>query len=97
MLKSKKQSGVTLIELAVTMIVLAILVVMAAPSFSDFAERQAIKGAANSIVGVIAQAQEEAAKRDQPVRVEFHTLGTAGVCVGAIVGTAACDCSSFSA
>lgn len=93
MLKSRSQSGITLIELMVTIAVLAILAVLAAPSFSDFAERQALKGTANNIVGVIVLAKEEAAKRDQAVRVEFHALGS-GVCAGAVLGTTACDCSA---
>lgn len=87
------QQGVTLVELVVTIAVLAILVTLASPSLTDFAERQAIKGAAESIVGVIAQAKEEAVKRDKPVRVEFTAWG-AGVCAGAIEGSStACDCS----
>lgn len=92
-LKSRSQSGVTLIELVVAIAILAILAVLAAPSFSDFAERQALKGAANNIVGVIVLAKEEAAKRDKLVRVEFHALGS-GVCVGAVLGTGSCDCSA---
>lgn len=93
MLNSRSQSGVTLIELVVAIVIIAILAVLAAPSFTEFAERQALRGAADNIVGVIGQAKEEAAKRDQPVRVEFHALGP-GVCAGAIIGTASCDCST---
>lgn len=87
------QTGVTLVELVITIAVLAILVAIASPSLSDFAERQAIKGAAETIVSVVAQAKEEAIKRDKPVRVDFAKMG-AGICVGAIEGTAPCDCSA---
>lgn len=91
---ASSQQGVTLLELIVTIAVLAILVTLATPSLKDFAERQAIKGAAENIVSVIAQAKEEAVKRDKPVRVEFTAWGE-GVCVGAIEGSAtACDCSN---
>ena len=90
--KPRKQSGVTMIELVIVVVVIAIMAVLAAPSFSDFAQRQAIKGTAESIIGVIAEAKTEAARRDQPVRVEFHALGE-GVCAGAILGSVACDCS----
>lgn len=88
----RHQSGVTLIELAITIVVLAVLATLAAPSFTAFLQRQAIKGAAENIVSVIAQAKEEATKRDREVRVEFSPLGE-GVCAGAILGSTACDCS----
>lgn len=85
--------GVTLIELVVTIAVLAILVTLAVPSFRGLSERRALKGVADGIVGAIAQAKEEAIKRDQDVRVDFATFGNA-VCVGATTAAAACDCAT---
>lgn len=91
------QTGVTLVELVVTIAVLAILVTMAAPSFADLAQRSALRGAADNVVAVVALAKEEAIKRDQMVRVDFKPVG-AGFCVGAKVvasiGEAGCDCSA---
>lgn len=93
-----KQKGVTLIELAVTIAVLAILVTLAAPSFSEFRERQALRGVADNIVATIGLAKEAAVKSDRWVRVDFKPLGADAVCVGAmIVDTAdaatGCDCA----
>lgn len=77
--------------------VLAILLAMAVPSFRDFAERSALRGAADNVVGVIAAAKEEAVKRDSFVRVEFKAVGD-GFCVGAATvatpADAGCDCST---
>lgn len=91
------QSGVTLVELMVTIAVLAILVTLAGPSFADFAERSALRGAADSMAAAIGAAKEESIKRDRLVRVDFMPMGNA-VCVGAAtVATGAatgCDCSS---
>ena len=94
-----KQKGVTLVELMVTIAVLAILVSLAAPSFSAFRERQALRGVADNIAATITLAKEEAVKRDSWVRVDFKPFGTNGVCLGAaIVATAAaatgCDCAT---
>ena len=93
----RTQSGVTLIELLVAIAVLAILLALAAPSFADLAERSALRGAADNVVGVVAAAREEAIKRDQWVRVDFKKVGT-GFCVGAVTvataTTAGCDCSA---
>lgn len=92
----RNQSGVTLIELIVTLSVLAILITLAAPSFSGMAERSALRGASDNALGVIAAAREEAIKRDQLVRVDFIKVGT-GFCVGAITvptaATAGCNCT----
>lgn len=81
----------------VAIAVLAILVAMAAPSFSDFAERSALRGAADSMVAAVGAAKEDAIKRDRLVRVDFVAMGDS-VCMGAqAVATAAgtgCDCSA---
>lgn len=97
----RTQTGVTLIELMVTIAVLAILMTLAAPSFAEFAERQALRGAVDGFAAAIAQAKEESIKRDQWVRVDFKSLGD-GLCMGgATVATSTastgCDCSSATA
>ena len=97
-----RQTGVTLIELLVAIAVLAILVAMAVPSFADFRERQALRGAADNFVAAIGLAKQESVKRDAWVRVDFKPLSTAsGVCAGAkVVGastptaSAGCDCAA---
>lgn len=88
-----RQLGVTLIELVVAIAVLAILATLAAPSFVEFAERQALRGAVDNLSAAVATAKEEAIKRDRPVRVDFRAMGSA-VCVGATTATAGCDCSA---
>lgn len=91
------QSGVTLVELIVAIAVLAILVAMAAPSFVDFAERSALRGASDSLVAAIGAAKEESIKRDRLVRVDFMEMGDA-VCMGATTvatnADAGCDCNA---
>ena len=42
------QRGFTLIELVVTLIVLAVIMAIAAPSVADLRDRQAMRGAADS-------------------------------------------------
>ncbi|MGI8561470.1 MAG: pilus assembly FimT family protein [Luteimonas sp.] len=81
----------------VAIAVLAVLVTLAAPSFADFAERSALRGAVDSVVGTIGAAKEESIKRDRLVRVDFMPMGDA-FCVGAATvansADAGCDCSS---
>jgi type IV fimbrial biogenesis protein FimT len=91
--------GFTLVELMVTLAVLAILLAMALPSFRDFAERSWLRGAADNVASVIGAAKEESIKRDSLVKVDFKAVGT-GFCVGAAAvataSTAGCDCSATS-
>ena len=97
MLSNRAQTGVTLVELLVTIAVLTILVMMAAPSFAELSQRSALRGAADNIVAAVTLAKEEAIKRDQMVRIDFKPVG-AGFCVGAKIvaneGDAGCDCSA---
>lgn len=102
MRRGLRQQGVTLIELMVTIAVLAVLVTLAAPSFAEFRERQALRGAADNFVAAVGLAKEEAVKRDSFVRVDFRPFGTDGVCLGAVTVasddvTTGCDCSSNAA
>jgi type IV fimbrial biogenesis protein FimT len=91
-----RQAGFTLLELVVTIIVIAILAAAAAPSFTLMRERQALRGVADNFVIAVGLAKQEAIKRDALVRVDFMPSGDA-VCVGAVVvaaaGDAGCDCS----
>ena len=97
--------GVTLIELMVTVAVLAVIATLAAPSFSDFLQRYRLRGAAEDIASLVAGARVEAVMSNRAVGVVFAGADAAW-CVGAvsapdpatpgdlIPGTATCDCSS---
>jgi type IV fimbrial biogenesis protein FimT len=99
MVRRVSSDGFTLIELMVTLSVLAIIAALALPSFKNFTERSALRGVADNVIGVIAAAKEEAIKRDQLVKVDVRTVGS-GFCIGAVVvasaATAGCDCSTAS-
>lgn len=83
--------GVTLIELMVTLAVLAILMVVAIPSFVDFRERAAVRGAGDQLVSFWANAKLEALKRDQLITVNVRKSGTK-MCMGATTVATGCNC-----
>lgn len=94
-----RQSGFTLTELVITIVVLAVLAVVSVPNYVELRERQALRGAAENFQVAVSLAKQEAIKRGEMVRVEFHPVGD-GVCVGAVVVEDAdddgCDCSADS-
>lgn len=73
--------GFTLIELMVTIAVLAILLTLAAPSFNDFFQRYRLRGAADDVVTLMAMARSEAIARNRNVAIVFSGTGEAW-CVG---------------
>ena len=97
-----RMAGVTLIELAVAMVVLAIIAMAALPAYRDFFERYRLRGAVDDVTSVIATARAGAVKADRDVEVGFGGSG-ANWCIGAAAaanpvgglpasGAVACDC-----
>lgn len=98
--------GVTLVELMVTLGVLGILLTLAVPSFLDWFDRSAVRGAADGVISLISDARAEAVKNDLDVNIAMTGSGGAW-CVGANAASAptggnpapganACDCSDTS-
>ena len=96
-MRRTRQSGFTLTELVVTIVVFAVLAVVSIPSFVELRERNSLRGAADNFAAAVGLAKQEAIKRGAMVRVEFHEVGDA-VCAGAVVveddEDEGCDCSA---
>lgn len=101
--ESKRVLGFTLVELMVTLGVLAILLVAAVPSFIDFFDKNRVRGAADGVISLISNARAEAVKTDLSVNIALAGSGTSW-CVGANAATppsggnpagpaSACDCT----
>jgi type IV fimbrial biogenesis protein FimT len=104
---AKLELGFTLIELMVTLAVLAILLVAAVPSFTDFFDRYRLRGAVDDVVSVISDARAASVKADRDVNIAFGGT-TSAWCVGAngaadpsggnpVPPVAACNCTNSSA
>jgi type IV fimbrial biogenesis protein FimT len=81
LLHPRQEYGFTLIELMVTVAVMAIVLVAAVPSFVDFFDKSRLRGAADHVISVISNARAESVKTDLDVNVAFTGSGTAW-CVG---------------
>jgi len=95
--------GFTLIELMVVLTILGVLALVAGPAFTDFFERNRVRGAAAEVVALIDNARAEAVKNDLDVNIAMAGSGDTW-CVGANAATpptggnpagaaTACDCT----
>ncbi|MGB0205676.1 MAG: GspH/FimT family pseudopilin [Neptuniibacter sp.] len=66
------ESGLTLIELLITIVVLGIVAAYGVPNMTGFFEKQRVSGAAHTFLSDIQFARAEAIKQNQEVEIEFN-------------------------
>lgn len=77
-------AGFTMVELMVTLAVLAVLIALASPSFADYFERYRLRSAVDDALNVFGQARQAAVEEDRNVQV---TVDAAAWCLGALQAT----------
>lgn len=76
------QQGFTLIEMILTLTILAIVIAAGVPAFGEAMERRRIAGAAEEIKARILLARSEAVKQRRPVAVVFGGESSDNWCIG---------------
>lgn len=71
-LHAQRSRGLTLLELMIGLAVLALVASLALPSFASVAGRTRLKQVAETLAADIAEARFDAARRGQPMHVEFQ-------------------------
>jgi type IV fimbrial biogenesis protein FimT len=71
----QRQSGVTLLEMIVAITVMAVLAVIAVPSYTHFIANQRVRAAASDLYLSIVRARSEALKRSASVTISPNTSG----------------------
>jgi type IV fimbrial biogenesis protein FimT len=89
--------GFSLIELVITLVIVAIGVSLAVPSWRTLVEKRRLTSAAEEVVSFLTFAQSEAVKRNELVSVSWTTPGSHNPnwCIGASLPpqAAPCDCT----
>jgi type IV fimbrial biogenesis protein FimT len=88
--------GLTLIELIVSLAILAIFASLAGPSFAGFLSKKRVEGLQSELVTDLQYARSEAGKRNRPVQITFgsncyriQALSAANATVSSTAGCAA--------
>ena len=87
-----RSPGLTLIELMVTVGIVAILASVAVPSFRDFISRGRVSGAAEATAQDLQLVKSEALRNNSDVTLSFSAGST--WCYGAVVSSSPCTCTT---
>jgi type IV fimbrial biogenesis protein FimT len=68
----RSQSGISLIEALIVIVVTAIIATTAAPSLAAFIDGRRLDAAAHALAADIQFVRTEAVARNQPIRLSFH-------------------------
>jgi type IV fimbrial biogenesis protein FimT len=72
MIHSRPQAaGFTVVELMIVVAILAVLIAVAAPSFTEFLSKRRVDGALSELVTDLQFARSESVSRNAPVRISF--------------------------
>lgn len=75
----KKQSGLTLIELIIVVVILGILAAFTVPNFGGLVRANQLKTSYNTLVGILATSRSEAANRSTTIMACVSTDGSSCV------------------
>jgi len=85
--------GFSLIEVMMSVVLIAIGLTLALPSYRDMVEKRQITNGAEQLASFINTAQGVAMKTNQVVTVSYSKTAENDWCVGAVSGTTPCDCT----
>lgn len=88
-----RHRGFSLVEIMMSLVLVAIGLALALPSYRDMVEKRQVTNGAEQLASFINTAQGVAMKTNQVVTISYSHSGNNDWCVGAVTGETACDCT----
>ncbi len=88
-----RHAGFTIIELMVSLVLLAVAAALSLPSYRDMIEKRQLTHGAEQIMAFVNSAQLEATQRNDFITISWSRTADNNWCFGTAVGEAACDCN----
>jgi type IV fimbrial biogenesis protein FimT len=88
-----RHRGFTLVEVMMSVVLLAIGTALAIPSYQDMVEKRQVTNGAEQLASFINTAQGVAMKTNQVVTISYDRSNHESWCIGAVSGETACDCT----
>ncbi|MEJ8567616.1 GspH/FimT family pseudopilin [Elongatibacter sediminis] len=86
------QTGFSIIELMMSVVLLAIAMALAVPSYREMVEKRQLTYGAEQLMSFVNSAQSESIKKNRVLTVSYERTDDDDWCAGAVLGTTACDC-----
>jgi len=88
-----RAAGFTLIEMMIVLVVIAVGLALAIPTYEDIHQRRQATSEAEQLAVFLAYAQGDAIKANQQVSVQLSYTSSTNWCIGAAEGDSGCDCT----
>ncbi len=86
-------AGFTIIELMISLLLLAIAAALSLPSYRDMIEKRQLTHGAEQIMAFVNSAQLEATRQNDFVTISWSRTADNNWCFGTTLGETACDCT----
>jgi len=90
---SSRIAGFTIIELMISLLLLAVAAALSLPSYRDMIEKRQLTHGAEQIMAFVGSAQLEASRQNDFVTISWSRTADNDWCFGATLGADACDCT----
>lgn len=90
---ASRNGGFSLIEVMVTLVVLAIGLAMAFPNWEQSTQKRRLTSSAEQLASFLSEAQGSAIKHNSELTVSLQHTNATQWCLGAVLGGTACDCT----
>jgi len=94
---ASRSRGFTIVELMMSIVLVAIGMALALPSYRDMVEKRQVTNGAEQLAAFVNSAQGAAMKTNRVVTVSYNRDDDDDWCVGATTGAVACDCEETDA